>query len=502
MDGYLSVILTAHMPYLRAFSRHPHGEEALHELTAFGIIPALNTLYDLRESGMEVPVGLAISPILIEQLADNIVQKHFATWMDGWLAQRADDLARWERQRGDHAAYLARFYLDWGRGILSSFNDRYRRNLAAALRGLCSGLAEPLAGAATHPYMPLVESPASIHAQLQIGLQTITRQLGRMPNGLWLPECAYHPACMPAISATDARYLIADPSSVAGEDLSHLRPRWAIPGRMQVLVRDIGAAELAWSPAIGYPGDPIYRAARRDPRSQIELWRNGIADDATELYDPYDAYRRADEHAEHFLKTVGSELMAFSKRHDRPGIVVVPLDLKLIGRSWFEGPIWLRAVFQHAMRGSGPALAAPSDYLRAFRSRQDAALAEGSWGAEGHAAWQSPAAAVIRRAIGEAEERLALLIADHPHADGPRERALNQALRELLLAQSSDWLLLAADQEVNTLGKAGRHLSRCEEMCRVAEGEIDAEQIELIGELEEKDNPFPDLSYRSFVRPG
>jgi 1,4-alpha-glucan branching enzyme len=502
MDGYLSLIITAHMPYLRAFSRHPHGEEALHELSAFGIIPTLNTLFDLRESGMEVPIGLAISPILVEQLADNIVQKHFATWMDGWIEQRADDLARWERQRTDHAAYLARFYLDWGRGILASFNERYHRNLAAALRSLSSGLAEPLAGAATHPYLPLVESPSSIQAQLQIGLQTITRQLGRMPNGLWLPECGYHPACLPAIRSSDARYLIADPTSVSGVDVSHMRPRWAIAGRLQVLTRDTMAAELTWSPALGYPGDPTYRAARRDPRSEIELWRNGIDGNAGELYDPYDAYRRADEHADHFLKTIGSELLAFSKKHDRPGIAVVPLDLKLLGRSWFEGPIWLRAVLQRAMRGSGPALAAPSDYLRAFRSRQDATLSEGSWGPEGHATWQSPAARVIQQAISESEERLSLLLARFPMADGPQERALNQALRELLLAQSSDWLLLADEHEAGTLGRAGRHLSRCEELCRIAEGPIDAEQIELIGELEEKDNPFPDLSYRAFTDPG
>ncbi len=500
MAGFLSIVLTAHVPYLRAFSRHPYGEEALHETIAFGLIPILNLLSDLREANTEAPVGLAISPILLEQLADSIVQKHFVSWIENWIEQRTDTLIRWERQNEAHAIYLARFYLDYGRGILASFSERYARNLPAALRTLCSGLAEPLAGAATHAYLPALASASSIHTQIQLGLMSITRHMGRMPNGLWLPECGYHPACIPAIRSSETRYLICDPSSSSGAGTTPLRPRWAIPGRLQALTRASSAAEFVWSPNLGYPGDPIYRSPRRDPRAEIELWCNGTADDPSALYDPYDAYKRAAEHADHFLHAVDTELRAFGQTHDMPGIVVLPIDIELLGRYWFEGPIWLRAVLEQALRGDGPTLVAPSEYLRAYRSRQNMTLREGSWGPGGdHRAWESPASHTIRRAVVEAEERMTDLVRAYPHADGDQERALNQALRELLLAQSSDWLLLAGRGEPEAMTRTGRHLARFERMCRIAEQPINTEEADEISEAEEIANPFPYLNYRIFV---
>jgi hypothetical protein len=155
--GSLALVLVGHMPYLRAAGRRPDGEDPLHEMIAFSIVPVMNVLHDLRESGMRPAVSLAYSPILLEQLADIVVQKHFVVWMERWLARCEAALRRWQRQRQGHHAYLARFYLDWGQGILRSFTERYGRNLVAALRELCAdGTVEPLGGAATHAYLPLL----------------------------------------------------------------------------------------------------------------------------------------------------------------------------------------------------------------------------------------------------------------------------------------------------------------------------------------------------------
>ncbi|MFN8502827.1 hypothetical protein [Kouleothrix sp.] len=98
-------------------------------------MPTLNALYDLRELGVQPHVGLAAySPVLIEQLADNVVQAFF---VDGAPAGATTDAAvtGWEREGRPHRAYLARFTLEWGRGILG-FTGRYNRNLVAALRDL------------------------------------------------------------------------------------------------------------------------------------------------------------------------------------------------------------------------------------------------------------------------------------------------------------------------------------------------------------------------------
>lgn len=503
MRGYLSLVLTGHVPYLRAAGREPAGEEALHETIALAIVPTLNALYDARDLGARPAVALAYSPVLLEQLADNVVQKHFAVWMERWLGERAADLSRWERTGQAHLAYLARFYLDWGQGILRSFTERYGRNPVAALRELCAdGAAEPLSGAATHAYLPLLDRPVSLRAQLEAGALSVTRRLGRRPRGLWLPECGFAPEVEQAARGAGARYIIVDPASAApASGLTHLRPRWVAPRRLAAFLRDVPLCEHAWSAELGYPGDPLYQAPRRDADSGLPLWRVGMGA-APELYDPYEAFRRAEDHAAHFAAVAAAELQAFAARHDRPGIAVVPLDADLLGRRWFEGPLWLRALLEQLADHPALALTTPSPYLRMYRPRQMVALHDGSWGPGGdHRAWMSRAAEPLRQALAATEGRLALTVRRHPNAHNDRERALTQALRELMLAQSSDWPLLVGQGMVEPLPRrAVQHLERCERLCAIAEApELDGAARAYLDEVEELDNVFPELNYRVFL---
>jgi 1,4-alpha-glucan branching enzyme len=498
MNGYLALILTGHVPYLRSAGREPAGEDLLHETIADAIVPTLNALFDLREIGARPRVALAYSPVLIEQLADTIVQKHFVVWMERRLARLADEAA----SSGEpHRSYLARFYLDWGRGILDSFVERYGRNLVAAMRDLCaSGVAEPLSSPATHAYLPLLGRAGSLRAQIDVGTLSITRQLGYRPRGIWLPECGYAPSLEALLRPSGARYLIVDPSSLP-EGVPHLRPRWVISRRLAVLVRDAAAGQQIVSADLGYAGDPVYRALRHEQHSGLALWRQGLGE-AAELYDPYDAFRRAQEHASHFAGYVAAELEAFGARHDRPGIAVVPLDAEVLGRGWFEGPAWLRALIEAFSGHPTVTLTTPSVYLRSFRPRYGATLRDGSWGAGGdHRAWSQPAARQLTQAIGEVEERVALLCERHPTARGERERALAQAVRELLLAQSSDWpLLLGQGEGDEALRRPVEHLRRCERLSAIAEAPaLTEDDLRFLDTVEELDNPFASLNYRVFA---
>jgi 1,4-alpha-glucan branching enzyme len=506
MNGYLGLILTGHVPYLRASGRDPHGEDALHETIAQAIVPTLNTLLDLREMGLRPSIGLAYSPVLLEQLGDNVVQKHFVVWLEQWIDRVGQQLLRWESEGEAHHVYLARFYLDWAEGVLRSFVGRYSRNLVAALRELCAGgQIEPLAGPATHAYLPLLGRAESLQAQIDLGVFSCTRHLGRRPRGFWLPECGYAPSLDAPLLASGLRYIVVDPTSLRDiPDITHLRPRWMRPRRLALFARDEPAMEQIWSPDLGYLDDPLYRAPRRDTRSGLALWRNGDAGAAEALYDPYDAFLRAQEHAAHWATYLSAELEAFGARHDRPGIAIVPLDAELIGRRWFEGAAWLRALLELVADHPTIASTAPAAYLRAYRPRQGAAPREGSWGQAGdHRAWGGRAAMPLWQAIDESEERLAQLARRHPQAHGDRERVLTQALRELLLAQSSDWALLlnqgAAGDE--PLRRTAQHLRRCEQLCALAEQETLSENDRaFLEQVEEEDNPFPYLNYRVFVR--
>lgn len=502
MDGHLALVLTAHVPYLRSPGRQPEGEDLLHETIGLSVVPTLNALSELHEAGLRPRAALAYSPLLIEQLADPVVQKHFVLWMESWLGRIEAALRLWEREERSHEAYLARFYLAWGEGIVQTFAGRWRRSPIGVLRELCAeGVLEPLGGAATHAYLPLLEREEAVRTQIDLGVLTVARRLGERPRGFWLPECGYHRRVDALLQAAGIDFLLLDPSSVP-IGASPLQP-YAVAGRgLTALVRHAEIAEHVWSHDLGYPGDPLYRAARREPLAGLALERNGGA--PGEPYDPYHAFRRAQEHAAHFRDVAAATLRSFQERHDRSGVVVVPLDASLIGVSWFEGPAWLRALFESEAGSGALTPTTPGAYLRAVRPRARISLRDGSWGDGGdHRAWGGGRSYPLWQAIAEVEEQVIELASRHPGAAGPQERAIAQALRELLLAQSSDWPLQleqgAADE---ALSRPLAHLRRCEQLCALADSlddEASEEQLALLAALEELDNPFPDLNYRLVI---
>jgi len=66
-----------------------------------------------------------------------------------------------------------------------------------------------------------------------------------------------------------------------------------------------------------------------------------------------------------------------------------------------------------------------------------------SWGWKGYSeVWLEGSNDWIYRHLHKASERMIELATLHPYAEGITKRALNQAARELLLAQSSDWAFI------------------------------------------------------------
>nr|WP_255603688.1 1,4-alpha-glucan branching protein domain-containing protein [Oscillochloris sp. ZM17-4] len=475
---------------MRRAGRQHTGEEPLHELIARGLIPLLDLLSDLQTTGLQPRVAAACSPLLIEQLADPVVQKHFLLWMDERLARRSDDMRRFESEDNRHGSYLAHFYLEWNRQALRSFTNRYNRNLAQRLRELVAArVIEPLTGAATHAYLPLLGRDESVRAQIEQGVLHTTRTLGR-PEGMWLPGGGWRPGIDLAISDVGVRYVVVDPSSLppdVGPGPIMIEGR-----RLAAIAPDEDLAHHIWTPELGYVGDPLYR----DPSDPGGYQAIGLS--APQPYDPYHALRRAQEHASHFV----SMLVAESARRAPGDLALVPLDAALIGTTWFEGPTWLQAVLTLCATHPALSLTTPGEYLRAQRPRQRASLQAGSWGAGGHDPWQGPESEEYWRAIHAAEERMVQIATDLPSAEADHERALNQAARELMLAQTSDWpeALVATGAAAEQRERWQIYLDRFDQLTALARQErISPADRFLIDQLEELDGPFANLNYRIFA---
>jgi 1,4-alpha-glucan branching enzyme len=494
MNGNVAIILTAHVPYLRTAGRQPAGEDALHEAIARALIPTINSLYDLREQGIAPYVGLAYSPVLLNQLADNVVQKHFITWMHERLARLEATLADKERVDEAHHAYLAKFFLDWERGVLHSFEERYNRNLVNALRKLGDdGIVEPLAGAATHPRLPLLAGTRSLRAQLDLGMMSVTRWFGRRPEGFWLPELNFFPSLLAPLAELGTRYLVVDPSSLPmGPPYAHLQPRWTADHRLVTFTRSPATSTYLWSEQLGYASDPLYLAFGT-------AWnRNGMGS-SDEPYDPYHAFRRVQEHARHFADVLAAQLSTFFQQHKRPGIAVVPLDATMLGSRWFEGAAWLRSLIECISSRTDIALTTPGGYIQEHRITHQVVLREGEWSEPEWRTWAASPSPTFQQQLQQAEHCLTSLATRLSYAQGWQERVLNQAARELLLAQSGG-VIGGVEAPREARSRAEKHLKRSSQLCELVEQAQLSEQDEVMLEtLEEEDNPFAYLNYRMFL---
>jgi 1,4-alpha-glucan branching enzyme len=88
----------------------------------------------------------------------------------------------------------------------------------------------------------------------------------------------------------------------------------------------------------------------------------------------------------------------------------------------------------------------------------------------------------------------------HRHSHGLRRRALDQAARELLLAQASDWpfIMKVGATAPYAVRRVCDHVNRFNALYdAIGHGAISEPWL---ASLEERDNIFPDIDYRLYVR--
>jgi 1,4-alpha-glucan branching enzyme len=102
--------------------------------------------------------------------------------------------------------------------------------------------------------------------------------------------------------------------------------------------------------------------------------------------------------------------------------------------------------------------------------------------------------------LHDAATRLGRLVQDFPQADGRLRWALDQAARELLLAQASDWTFIMKTGTTTpyAVGRVRDHVNRFNALYESLEaGAINEPWLTA---LEARDNLFPDLDYRIYTR--
>lgn len=555
--GAFTFVLHSHLPYARRAGMWPHGEEWVHEAIADTYVPILDGLYALREAGVPFHLTIGITPILAEQLSDRLIIENFISYAAERAAWAATDVTRFELDGETALRDVARFYHHWYARVLTNFQDRYQRNILAAFKTLQDeGLIEIATSAATHGYLPLVSRDSTIHAQLAVGMATYERHFGKVATAVWLPECAYRPAIDDGTNGATVRrpglesFLAAAGLEVffsethtveggapvgkaAGEAIgpyamiprryamqvnkdvqlepgTTYQPYWVgdAAGQVAVLGRNERTGKQVWSGTYGYPGDFAYREFhRKDGVSGLQYWRIGGKElDLGEKppYEPEVAQQRVRDHADHFVGLVEELLGRYHADTGKFGLISSAYDTELFGHWWFEGADWLRAVLERLARSETVELTTASAMVEEHRPTEVLSLPESSWGAGGnHFTWLNVDTQWMWPVIHRSELRMEQLVERFPDAEGTLAEVLNQAARELLLLESSDWPFLVTTGQAKDYAtqRFTEHVQRFEKLVEAAEsiGSGGGVTPPWFDELRFRDNPFPTIDYREFA---
>jgi 1,4-alpha-glucan branching enzyme len=522
--GNVVLVLHAHLPFVR----HPAHEDFLEErwlaeAITETYIPLLELLAGLDRDGVPARLTISLSPPLLAMLADPLLRGRYLRHLD-----RLVELAEKEERRTRSDArfhrlaemYLARFYR--ARAV---FLDEWQQDLVAAFRAYQDrGVVDVVTCAATHAFLPFLgTTPGAVRAQVEVGVAEYRRFFGRTPEGFWLPECAYEPGLDAELARLGIRWFLVDTHAMA-----HATPRpvygvyapIACPSGVAAFGRDPDSSKQVWSADEGYPGDAWYRDFYRDvgfdvdydyvrpylpPTGQrihtgLKYHRITGRTDEKEPYEPERARERIEAHAAHFVESRVRQVEWLARSMDRPPVVVCPYDAELFGHWWFEGPAWLEQVLRRLAASATLDAITPGDALGRHPIVQHATPGASTWGWKGYnEVWLAGQNDWIYRHVHATGERLHALCRRYPGAEERTRRALTQALRELLLAQASDWAFMMSRETTAeyAIRRTRDHVLRCHQLCD--EVERDAVDDVRLAALEDTDNLFPTLDYRVLV---
>jgi 1,4-alpha-glucan branching enzyme len=522
--GFLSIVLHAHLPFVRHPERTDVLEELwLHEAITGTYLPLLQVFEGLVADGVPYRCTVSLSAPLISMMTDDLLKTRYAQHLDKLIELAGKELDRTRPE--PHYHRLARMYFDRFQSLRHTWRS-HEGDLVAAFRKLRdAGRLEVITSTATHGFFPLLDRNwAAIRAQVHVAADLYEKHFGGRPPGMWLGECGYVAGVDELLREAAIRYffvdthalLFAEPAPVYGP----YAPVYCRSG-VAAFARDVESSVQVWSAKEGYPGDPHYRDFYRDigydlPMGYIGPYVHpeghriytGIKYHAITheklhdkwVYDPDIARTRAGEHAAHFRVNRQRQVEHLAANMDRPPIVVSPYDAELYGHWWYEGPQFLNDLFRqlHYDQDSVETIT-PGDYLKRHPTNQVVTPCASSWGKSGYSEyWLNESNAWIYRHLHAAAERMVELARRFPHAQGATARALNQAARELLLAQSSDWAFIMTTGTMVPYAerRTNEHVLR---FTRIYEGLLAGGVDEAwLRDVESKDNIFPDVDYRLY----
>ncbi len=523
--GYLSIVLHAHLPFIR----HPEypdflEEDWFYEAITETYVPLLDMMERLANDNVHYRISMSLTPPLCNMLTDDLLLSRYHKKLNKLIELTEKELHR-TKSLPPLFHETALMYLGKFRKAREIFESCHGRLLTRFKALQDNGYLEILTCGATHGYLPLMIHEESRRAQIRLAVQDYQHHFGRLPKGIWLPECAYAPGIDKILRDNGIVFSFLDSHGVL---FAKPRPRFGVfapvysPAGAAFFARDMETAQQVWSADTGYPGDFNYREFYRDVGYDLDynyvrpyLHEDGVrrnigmkyfritgnvALSDKQPYSPSQARETAASHAGNFLFNREKQIEHLSGMLGRAPLVTSIYDAELFGHWWFEGPDFLEFLLKkiHYDQNTLKTIS-PLEYLGKFPENQIVEPEPSSWGDKGyHEVWLNGTNDWIYPHLHIASERMIHLANIHPQAEGLLKKALNQAARELLLAQSSDWafLMTAGTARQYSDRRTREHVNNFLQVDhQIRENKLDEGFITY---LESRNNIFPHIDYKAY----
>ncbi|OIJ16099.1 glycosyl transferase [Anaerobacillus arseniciselenatis] len=482
-SGYFSLILHAHLPYVRHKDAERIEERWLFEAISETYIPLL---WNLEKQRKEKMFTISFSAPLLEMLADPLMQRRYLLYLEKVesLLKKENNHVKANEEKLLVDFYTKRFkqlkhtFLLWDQNLLKGFRHF---NEVGKIECICSS--------ATHAFFPYLLTKEAVRAQAIHGIQIFKKHFGYKPRGFWLPECAFSPGIDRILFEEGVRYTFVDEHALRLADPSlGERSRNPIysPHGLILFPRNSELTNKVWSSIDGYPGDVEYREFYRDIAYEREweyvkpfmhskgfridtgLKYNRVTGKTEEkhFYNRKNALKKVKQHSEHFIAMIKSELEKHKDQCFPPYMVVTSFDAELFGHWWFEGPEWLTQVIETGSEKFS--FVTPEQFIEHhYKDLKTVNVSFNTWGRNGYGeVWLNEKNSWLYRDLHQTETEIIHCVTKYKDKSIEVNRCLKQMAREWMLASSSDWSFMI-DAETTSkyaVNRIKEHLSRFEKL--------------------------------------
>ncbi|MGL4986844.1 MAG: 1,4-alpha-glucan branching protein domain-containing protein [Treponemataceae bacterium] len=469
MSKNLVLLINAHQPYITNQTDEFITEnELLFSSISHTYLPLLRVLSRLKNDQIPCKIALVLSPILCELLSDPIMQAKYITWAHKFLAFAESEL---ERTKNNPAMQeIAKIYHAEIVQNIHDFTEKYNQNLLTGFSQFAKeGYIELLATAGTNCFLPLYQDlPEVINAQIEVGLISHKHFFGTLPEGFWLPYMGYYTGLEKTLKSYGLSYSIANTHSFLFAN-PFLKTGIFAPVKSDnnfiFLANGIDFSDTIMTKK----GGLIHHSVYCDPNHDVGYehdescikdilspnkarFSTGFCYHAKKsvqtIYNKESATVQAQRDALTFFTQVEQKLTEAQNLlpEEKSVTAVCCLDAYLLGVQWREGLEWLEALCRLTHEKKSLTLQTPATVIDETQKFQRTHLYPSSNLKDGYSEdFLDSQNTEIFSSVWQESSRMIDIAKRFEKTFSIKEKALNSAAKQLLLAQSSDWPKMIKD---------------------------------------------------------